>query len=158
MLSHDSKCCRHIRTLVGRTVDRTTNMQGLDLSEWMRSHLRADDVVTLVVDLGGREHGLLAHLLRGGTLPLANQVLVHWHTQHLVSPVHVVMSEDTQPVSYLLSFAHLDVIAMQLGTRHSRSDHSCCLEHQLECCPHRTRSGQSYCAYAMCLCRTGSGH
>jgi hypothetical protein len=101
-------------------------MQGLDLSEWMRSHLRADDDVTLVMDLGGREHGLLAHLLRGGTLPLADQVLVHWHTQHLVSPVHVVMSEDTQLVSFLLSFAHLDVIADQLGTHHSGLDRSCC--------------------------------
>lgn len=68
-------CCRVLHT------------QGLALSEWMKSHLRVDDDVTLVVDVGSREHGLLAHLLRGGTLPLADQVLVHWHTQHLVSPI-----------------------------------------------------------------------
>jgi hypothetical protein len=87
-------------------------MQGLDLSEWMRSHLRVVDDVTLVVDLGGREHGLLAHMLRCGTLPLADQVLVHWHTQHLVSPVHTVLRLQTQGFSVLLSFAHLDVIAV----------------------------------------------
>lgn len=60
-------------------------MQGLDLSGWMKAHIRAEDDVTLVIDIGGREHGLLAHLLQGGALPLADQVLVHWHTQHLVS-------------------------------------------------------------------------
>ena len=82
------------------------------MSEWMRSHLRVDDDVTLVVDLGGREHGLLAHLLRGGTLPLADQVLVHWHTQHLVSPVHAVLRLQIQKILVLPSFVHLDVIAM----------------------------------------------
>ncbi len=51
----------------------------------MASYLRPEDDVTLVVDLGGREHALLAHLLSSGALPLADLVLVHWHTQHLVS-------------------------------------------------------------------------
>ena len=60
------------------------NLQGLDLAGWMKAHVRFEDEVTLVVDVGGREHALLAHLLRGGALPLADQVLVRWHTQHLV--------------------------------------------------------------------------
>jgi len=59
--------------------------QELDLAAWMASYLRPEDDVTLVVDLGGREHALLAHLLSSGALPLADLVLVHWHTQHLVS-------------------------------------------------------------------------
>ncbi len=43
-----------------------------------------EDEVTAVMDLGGREPALLAHLLMDGALQLLDRVLVHWHIQHLV--------------------------------------------------------------------------
>lgn len=69
----------------------TRVVQGLDLAAWVRAHIRAEDDVTLVMDLGGAEHAVLAHLLAAGALPLADRVLVHWHTQHLVRPSPVIL-------------------------------------------------------------------
>ena len=40
----------------------------------------------MVMDLEGREFGLLAHLLDSGTLALIDRLYIHWHLQHLVRP------------------------------------------------------------------------
>ena len=58
--------------------------QALDLAAWLSAHVRADDHVAVVMDLEGREFGLLSHLLGTGALALIDRLYVHWHLQHLV--------------------------------------------------------------------------
>ncbi len=40
--------------------------------------------MAVVMDLEGREFGLLAHLLDSGALALIDRLYIHWHLQHRV--------------------------------------------------------------------------
>ena len=61
--------------------------QALDLAAWLAGHVRAADYVAVVMDLEGREFGVLAHLLDSGALALIDRLYIHWHLQHLVRPL-----------------------------------------------------------------------
>lgn len=70
------------------TYDEAVEVGTVDIARWLREHVRADDFVSVKMDIEGAEYAVLQHLLDDGAIDLVDELRCEFHAARFPHLAH----------------------------------------------------------------------